>query len=356
MRKARINNLVDQLETNNLDAIIISSPQNRTYLSGFSGSSGYLLISRDKRLLATDFRYFEHVEKEVSEFTLFKIHGKIEEWFGEFVGLIKPEKLGFESEHISIADHNSLNNSLKKFNLKTRLVATKGVVETLRMVKDKKELDFIKRAVAISQDAIDSVCESIGQGISEIELAWEMEKHMREHGSQALAFDVICASGPNSALPHARPSGRLIRLGEPVILDFGARVCGYTSDITRTICLGRPDSRFEKLYNILVDARNAAQESIVAGMKGCQADQSARRVIEKAGYGRYFGHGLGHGVGLEVHEGPSLSPLSSDYLKDGMVFTIEPGIYLPGWGGLRIEDDYLMVNGRLEVLSNKINQ
>ncbi len=181
---------------------------------------------------------------------------------------------------------------------------------------------------------------------------------MREAGSQTLGFEVICASGLNSALPHAKPSNRAIREGEPVVIDLGARVEGYTSDITRTVCFGQPDSQFKKLYNIVYSAQQAAINGIVAGMKASEADGLARGLIEREGYGQYFGHGLGHGIGLEVHESPALSPSSTERLEAGMVFTIEPGIYIPGWGGIRIEDDVLLLPDRLEVLThaNKLEE
>jgi len=351
MKYNRTSVLVEKLEANNLDAILISSNENRRYLSGFTGSSGYLLVSRQERIIATDFRYYQQAADQAGEFALFKTQGKPEEWFGAFVGKLNPKRLGFESEHVTIACRNTLARALKKAGLDTRLIPSRNLVETLRTVKNRQEIENIKKAAAISDAVIDNIYQIIKPGMSEIQAAWEIEKFMRQSGSEPVSFPVICASGPNSALPHAQPSDKQIAAGEPVVLDFGASINGYTSDLTRTICLGQPDSMFKKLYNIVLAAQSSAIKKIVSQMSGKRADEQARRVIVEAGYGEYFGHSLGHGIGLEIHEGPYLGPSSGDILLDGMVFTIEPGIYIPGWGGIRIEDDAVLDNGRLVILS-----
>jgi len=198
---------------------------------------------------------------------------------------------------------------------------------------------------------VEHIKEIIHIGMSEKGIAWEIEKFMRENGSQSLPFDVIAASGPNSALPHAKPSPRPIQSGEPVVIDIGARVDGYGSDLSRTICLGTPDKTFNKIYDIVLGAQLTAIAMIKENMTGEEADSLARVVIGEAGYSEAFGHGLGHGVGLAPHELPRLGPNSSEHLADGMVFTIEPGIYLVGWGGVRIEDVVVMENGTIRVIS-----
>ncbi|MBN1369885.1 MAG: aminopeptidase P family protein [Dehalococcoidaceae bacterium] len=351
MKNDRISRLIEKLEPLDLDAILISSNHNRRYVSGFTGSSGYLLVSRQARIIATDFRYYQQATDEAGEFALFKIRGKLEEWFGDFIGQLNPRRLGFESEHVTVASRNTLARALKKTGVKTSLIATRNLVETLRTVKSKQEIENITKAIAISDAAIDNIYEIIKPGMSEIQAAWEIERFMRQSGSEPVSFPVICASGPNSALPHAQPSDRLINTGEPVVLDFGASINGYTSDLTRTVYLGQPDSMFRKLYNIVLKAQYSAFEGITSRINGKQADDKARRVIVEAGYGEYFGHSLGHGIGLEVHEGPYLGPSSEDILLDGMVFTVEPGIYIPGWGGIRIEDDVVLERGRVTTLS-----
>jgi Xaa-Pro aminopeptidase len=189
-------------------------------------------------------------------------------------------------------------------------------------------------------------------GITEKQVAWELEKSLRENGSQSLPFDIIVASGPRAALPHAKPSDRIIKDGEPVLIDMGARYAGYASDLSRTICIGSPDETFRKVYSTVLDAQTAAVSIIKAGITGHQADSISREIIEKAGYGEAFGHSLGHGVGMAAHELPRLGPGSKEILTEGMVFTVEPGVYLSGWGGIRIEDTVVMEQGKVRVLSH----
>jgi len=236
-------------------------------------------------------------------------------------------------------------------------VPTNGLVESLRAIKEPEEIEIITKAIEISDSAVEHVKEIIHIGMSEKEIAWEIEKFMRENGSQSLPFDIIVASGPNSALPHARPSSRAVQSGEPIVIDIGARIDGYASDLSRTICPGTPDKTFNKVYDIVLGAQLTAIAMIKEGMTGEEADSLARVVIEEAGYGEAFGHGLGHGIGLAPHELPRLGLNSSENLVNGMVFTIEPGIYLTGWGGVRIEDVVVMEDGKLRVITRakKIN-
>jgi Xaa-Pro aminopeptidase len=224
-------------------------------------------------------------------------------------------------------------------------------VESLRAVKENEEIEAITRAVEISDNALEHIEQNIHAGMSEKNVAWELEKYMRECGSQSVPFDIIVAAGPNAALPHAVPSERTIQEGEPVLIDIGARIDDYASDLTRTICPGEPDEKFKKVYDIVLGAQLTAIELIKEGMTGEQADSLARTAIAEAGYADAFGHALGHGIGLAAHESPRLGPGSVDELVSGMVFSIEPGIYFPGWGGVRIEDLTIMENGKLRVLS-----
>ncbi|MDD2471615.1 MAG: aminopeptidase P family protein [Dehalococcoidales bacterium] len=351
MPNNRSGKLLDKLDQSNLDGFLVSSPHNRKYFSGFSGSSGLLLISRQALILSTDFRYWEQAQNEAPGYTLYRASKGLKEWFAEFIGQANVARLGFESTDITVECLNTMRKSLKKAGVATRLVSTRNLCDKLRMAKDETEIAMIKKAASISDLAAEHARSIVRAGMSEIELAWEVEKIMRQNGSEPVGFSVICASGPNSALPHAKPTQRLINSGEPIVLDFGACSGGYTSDLTRTICCGEPDSQFKKLYNIVLSAQQAAIEGIYTGIKASAADKLARQVIEDAGYGDYFGHSLGHGIGLEVHEAPFLGPTSDDKLEEGMVFTIEPGIYLPGWGGIRIEDDALLQNNKVTLLS-----
>ena len=231
------------------------------------------------------------------------------------------------------------------------LVPLEGLVESLRAIKEPEEIELIARAAALSDNAFEHIEGAIRSGMSEKEVAWEIERFLREQGSQAIPFDIIVASGPNSALPHARPSTRIIESGEPVLVDIGAKVEGYSSDLSRTICSGSPDSTFNKVYQAVLAAQSAAVTQIEERMTGEQADSFARTVIARTGYGDAFGHSLGHGIGLAPHESPRLGPNSTDELASGMVFTIEPGIYLTGWGGVRIEDTVVMENGKIKLIS-----
>jgi len=351
MNNNRLDRLRQRLGEDEVEAILVSQPENRHYLSGFDGSSGYLLISADLAVLATDFRYVEQAKKQAPGYEIFRITGDMKSWFPSLAGGLGLRRLGFEAEHLSYAMHHRLSSIADDAGLRLRLTPVTGLVETLRAVKEPVEIGLISKAVAISDAAMDYITDTISAGMTELEVAWQIEQFMRNGGSQPLPFDIIVASGPNAALPHAKPSRRPIRCGEPVVIDIGARVQGYSSDLSRTICPGTADDKFEKIYNTVLEAQLAAIDGTLQGMTGAQADGLAREVIIKAGYGDSFGHGLGHGVGLAPHEKPALSPNSSDNLTDGMVFTIEPGIYLAGWGGVRIEDTVVMENGKIRVLS-----
>ena len=334
-----------------LDGIFISQPENRFYVSGFSGSAGYLFVTPKLAVLATDFRYIEQSKLQAPEYEVFQISGKAEEWFPKLIGNSQIKRLGFEFENVSVAFARQLTDAMAKAGLGVELVPLDGLVEAVRVVKDPEEIRLISRAIEISDKAMTHIVGFIKAGMTEKEVAWEIEKFMREHDSQSVPFEVLVQSGPNSALPHAQPSDRKIGLGEPIVMDIGAKVAGYASDLTRTVCVGKPDAQFKKIYDIVLGAQLAAIALIKEGMTGEQADNFARIIIKEAGHGDAFGHSLGHGVGLAVHEGPRLGPNSTDVLKDGMVFSVEPGIYLPGWGGVRIEDLATLENGRIKVLS-----
>jgi len=225
------------------------------------------------------------------------------------------------------------------------------VVEAIRMLKDEDELIKIEKAISISDMACDYIRDFVRPGMSEKEVAWELEVFMRTHGAEAIAFDLIVASGPNGAKPHAVPQDEPIREGALIVMDMGARVDGYHSDLTRTICLGEPDKKAQEIYDIVLRAQLVAEQRARPGMTGQELDAVARGIIDEAGYGEHFGHGLGHGVGLAVHEKPRVSSTSTDVLEPGTVCTIEPGIYLPGWGGVRIEDMVLFTEDGARVLS-----
>jgi Xaa-Pro aminopeptidase len=347
----RLAKLRQKLTEKELDGIFISQPENRFYLSGFNGSAGYLFITTKNAILATDFRYIEQAKAQAPDYQIFQITGKLEEWFPRLTGEINTKRLGFESGDVTFGFYEQLTEVLTKAGSKVQLVPIEGLVESIRTIKEPEEMALIAQAAAISDSAFAYVVNKIHIGMTEKEVAWEIEKFMREHDSQPVPFELIVAAGPNSALPHAKPSLHQIKAGELVVIDIGAKVSGYASDLTRTICLGKPDDTFNKVYDTVLGAQLAVLALIKEGMTGEMADSLARTVIKEAGYAEAFGHALGHGVGLVPHEPPRLGPNSTEVLTSGMVFTVEPGIYLPGWGGVRIEDLVVIENGQLRVLS-----
>ncbi len=348
----RLQHLREALAGNEIDGIFISQAENRYYLSGFHGTAGFLFITEKTAVLATDFRYTEQAVSQAPDFEILRIGAGLGDWFAGMVSEHKVKRLGFESSDVSYRFHTLLRESLEKKNLATELVPVCGVVEKLRTIKEKDEIECAGKAAAIGDRALEEVEKLIVPGMTEAAIAWELEKRLRENGSGALPFEIIVASGPAAALPHHLPSDRTVAEGETIVIDMGARYGGYASDLTRTVCVGEPDDFYKKVYGTVLDAQTAALGIIKGGVTGHDADAAARTVIQNAGYGEDFGHGLGHGVGLVVHEAPRLSPGSEDVLQDGMIFSVEPGIYLSGWGGVRIEDLVVIENGSMRVLSH----
>lgn len=347
----RLEDVRARLREARVDALLVSTPENRRWLSGFTGSAGWLLITQKDAVLATDFRYVEQACRQAPGFRVLRIGGSYD-WFPRLALEVEAHRIGFEATHLTVATYQALVSALKEAQAEgVSLQATQGLVENLRMRKGPEELALIARAVSIADEALRQVAPTIQEGETERAVAWRLEKAMRELGAEALAFETIVASGPNGALPHHRPSDRPIGKGETIVIDFGARYQGYCADLTRTFCLGEPDETFRKVYDIVLTAQLTAMATIQAGIKAGEADGIARKIIEDAGYKENFGHSLGHGIGLAVHEAPRLGPGSETPLEDGMVFTIEPGIYLPGWGGVRIEDTVVLENGKVRTLT-----
>lgn len=342
------------LEQEKLDGLLISNASNRRFLSGFTGSAGYLIISRDEQIVATDFRYYHQTSLQAPAFDLHKIAGRIEDWLPGLVESQRGKQLGFEAADVSYALHRQMVeiiDTLPPANRPT-LVPTTGLVERLRAVKGADEIKLLRAAIDLGDAAFVHTASLIEPGWTEQRVAWEIERYLREHGAEGPSFSSIVAGGPWGAMPHAYPRDRALQEGEGVVIDMGARLEGYCSDLTRTIVLGNPDSHFAKIYDIVLAAQLAACEMIEPGMTGAQAHNLAWNVIDAAGYGESFGHGLGHGIGLQVHESPWLTKSSQDVLTEGMIFSIEPGIYIPGWGGVRIEDLAVIEGGRCRMLSH----
>jgi Xaa-Pro aminopeptidase len=347
---SRLSKLRQKISKSEIDLLLISQPENRRYLSGFTGSSGYLFISIDKAILATDFRYVEQAKQETENFEIVLVKGKLTSWLLELLSEIKPSRLGFEADAISFSAYQQLEEVRNNLG-NIELVPTKGLVESLRIVKEPKEIALLSQAARMADATMEYLQEVLKPGMTEKESAWLAERFLRENGSESLYFEVIVASGANAALPHARPSEQRLSTQAPIIIDLGARVKGYCSDLSRTICLGDPDETFKRIYSIVLEAQLRAIEGLRPGLSGLEADGLARQIIETEGYGDAFGHGLGHGVGLAGHEPPTLGSESDDILAENMVFTVEPGIYLPVWGGVRIEDMVVMEGSRARVLT-----
>ena len=344
----RLEQLRELLEAHELEAMIVTQPENRRYLSGFTGTDGTLFICPDEAVLITDFRFTEQASREAS---LFGIVEAIPDVLGSELSRLAGEtgarRVGFEGNHVSFAVHHNWVELAKEY----ELVPVQGLVEGLRAIKDEQELALIGRAASIGDGALAHARQSIRPGMTEREVAWEIEVYMRTHGAEAVGFDIIVASGPNGAMAHASVTDRVIAEGEPIVLDLGARVEGYRSDLTRTLVLGKPDERFEEIYYLVLDAQVMALAGIRPGMTGRQADALAREVIAARGYGKRFGHGLGHSVGLGVHEDPRMGTQSTAVLRPGNTLTVEPGIYITGWGGVRIEDLVVVTDRGVEILS-----
>lgn len=351
--KHRIEKLRARLDELGLDGALISNAHNRRYLSGFTGSAGWLLVTRDDAVIATDFRYFEQSAAQAPAFRLHRAVGGFEKWMTELLRPLAGKKIAFEAADVSYQTHRWLRKCLLALPAGDRLqlVPTTDLVEALRAIKEPEEVEALERAVLLGDAAFMDVARRIEPGWTERRVAWEIEKYIREHGGDGLSFDTIVAAGAWGALPHAYPRDHEIREGEAIVIDMGVDLGAYMSDLTRTIVVGKAEERFEQVYDIVLTAQLTAEELITSGMTGEEAHNLAHRVITEAGYGERFGHGLGHGVGLQIHEAPRLASNSKDVLRDGMVLTVEPGIYIPGWGGIRIEDQAVMENGRLRILT-----
>ncbi len=344
----RLSKLNAHLAEWDLDAMLVTHPENRRYLSGFTGSAGILVIKPDEAVLASDFRYYEQVAREAPEFRLAKIETKLADLLPGLLEELGVKRLGFEIEHVTVAQHHEWSHLTGD----VEWLEMKEMVERIRAVKEEEEIEALRASAALTDAAFAHLLEVICPGMAETQVAWEIEAYMRGHGASKVAFDLIVAAGPNGARPHARPGDHIIQEGEPIVVDIGCVLDGYCSDMTRTFSLGKPSARYLEVWQIVLNAQEAAEAAIRPGVTGVEADALARQVIEQAGYGEQFGHGLGHGVGIAVHEKPRASRLSEDMLEAGMTLTVEPGIYFPGEFGVRLEDLVVVQPGGIELLTH----
>ncbi|MDJ0782738.1 MAG: aminopeptidase P family protein [Desulfosarcinaceae bacterium] len=354
----RIAALRHKLPAVGVDTFMVSIAANRYYLSGFHAedgqydeTAGILLIHAEKLLLATDSRYLDAARREAPLYEVVRYRDGLVKALPALLQQIGTRRLGFESSRISYRDGNRLETALAKRPFEIELVPLEALVEPQRAVKSEAEIDQTRQALSIAEEAFEAIRARIQPGVTEKELAWELEKEIRHRGADALSFPCIVAAGANSALPHAVPTTAPIKAGEPILFDWGARLAGYCSDTSRTLVAGTPDDRFHRVFDTVQTALQKAIAAIKPGANGKAVDAVAREYIHQAGFEGRFGHSLGHGTGLMVHEGPRLSPLKEEALAEGMIVTVEPGIYIPGWGGVRLENQVVIRSDGAEVLN-----
>lgn len=346
MYKDRIEKFRKLMTEKNIEAALIVSDENRNYLSGFTGDESYSIITQDSASFITDSRYTEQASKQAVDYKVYEYTGSFAEFLGNFVKKLGVKNLGFEEDKLTYATY-----MLYKSKVNVELVPLNGMVESLRSVKDKSEIDSIRKAASVADKSFDYISKFIKAGMTEKEIALELEFHMRKLGASGLSFDTICASGYRSALPHGEPTDKVVKEGEFLTLDYGCIVDGYCSDMTRTVMVKSCSSRMKEIYNIVLEAENEALKEYRPGVTGAYLDNVARKIITDNGYGENFGHSLGHGVGRYIHELPYVSKRSMQIIKKGMVISDEPGIYIPDFGGVRIEDLVLITEDGCEALS-----
>ncbi len=336
------------LRKQDIDSFFVTKPENVRYLSGYTGDDAYLFFCNDKRLLLTDSRYYLQAKEDVKGFEITIARGPVTQVLADISAKLKARKIGFESAHLNCLAHERMAEKLAP---DVEFLPLADAVEGLRQIKDKTEIALIKDSVAILENAVLYFETMLKPGLSENYLAARTEYFIRAASGEWASFEMIVASGPNSAFPHARPSDRIIKPNDMVLLDLGVSYEGYKSDLTRVFFLGKINVKQKKIYGIVKEAQRRSIKAIKPGAKISEIDGIARGFINDKGFGGRFGHSLGHGIGLEVHEGPSISSRNHAEIKPGMVFTVEPAVYLPDWGGIRIEDMVLVTKKGYELLT-----
>ena len=347
----KIEKLRSSFSTYGIDGILITSPFNRRYISNFTGTAGVVLISADKAQFLTDFRYIEQATEQCQGFEIIKMTGPIPEAVAVQAKKLGIQKLGFEEDYLTYSSFKLYDKEIE-----AELVPISNLIEKLRLIKTDAEIKILKVAADIADAAFKHILDFISPGKTELEVSNELEFFMRRAGATSSSFDTIVASGHRSALPHGVASDKVIEAGDIVTMDYGCYYNGYVSDITRTVAVGEPDAKLKEIYEIVLEAQLRGMAGIKPGLTGKQADAITREYITEKGYGEYFGHSTGHGIGLEIHEGPGLSMKSDVILEPGMVVTCEPGIYIPGLGGVRIEDDTLITKDHNEAFTHSTKE
>ncbi|WP_071460097.1 M24 family metallopeptidase [Bacillus massilinigeriensis] len=347
----KLERLRSRFQELDVDAILIASDYNRRYMTGFTGSAGAVLITGEKALFITDFRYTEQAAKQCEGYEIVKQASMLLEEVGIQCGKLGVGRLGFEEDHTTFASYRELGKATD-----AELVPVSNEIEKLRLIKTDAEIKILKEAAEIADHAFEHIIEFIRPGVTELDVSNELEFFMRKQGAVSSSFDIIVASGYRSALPHGVASNKVIETGDLVTMDYGAYYNGYISDITRTVAVGEPSAKLREIYEVVREAQLRGLQGLKPGMTGREADALTRDYISSKGYGEYFGHSTGHGIGLEVHEGPSLSMKSDSVLEPGMAVTVEPGIYIPNVGGVRIEDDTIITKDGNEKLTHSTKE
>lgn len=343
----RVNNLREQMKSEGISSFLITSPYNLRYLTGFTGTTGLALIGLEEAFFITDFRYTEQAAKQCVGFEIVKNVGPILEVVADLVESKNIENLGFEESFVPFKQYVELEGLLE-----VDLIPVSGMVEELREVKDEEEIAIVEKACEIADKAFSHILTYIKPGMTEIQVANKLDFYMRSLGASSVSFETIVASGLRSAMPHGVASEKVIEQGDMITIDFGCYYNGYVSDMTRTISLGEPSDKLREIYNVVKEAQQKVLDVAKPGMTGVELDAVARDYIASKGYGEAFGHSTGHGIGLEIHEGPNVSKLAEKAFVPGNIITNEPGIYLPGIGGVRIEDDMLVTENGIKRLTH----
>lgn len=347
---ARRDKLRKQFRRSGIEGLLVSNPTNVTYLTGFTGEDSLLLLSAENAVLLSDTRFTTQIEEECPgvDAHIRRAGERLHDAVGKIVGKAKLGRVGLEADHVTV----SLLGSFEEHVSSAEWVRTSGLVERLREIKDKEEVQLLREAVRHAEKGFAVLRASLHAELTEKQVGDDLEHQLRQFGATGTSFPPIVAVGDRAALPHYRPGGRTMGEADFVLVDWGADTAHYKSDLTRVLVTGKISPKLERVYRVVLNAQLAGIAALRPGAIPHEVDQAARRVIEEAGFGKQFGHSLGHGIGLDIHEGPRLAPGSQEPLKAGMVVTIEPGIYLPGWGGVRIEDDVLVTRNGHEVLTS----
>lgn len=354
----RIERLRKKMTESGIDTVMIFSDENREYLSGYTGkdgsydeSAGILTITSDDLILACDPRFDRQAEQEAPLYSVVCYKKRLSQELPGILESVGARKVGVEDARLTVKHYNEITSEIQQKDLHVEILPCNSLFKNLRIRKDDTEVALIRKALKIAETSFLQFKETIKEGMEEKQAAWILEKLMRENGAQSLSFDVIASSGSQSALPHAIPGEKTFEPGEPLLFDFGAKVDGYCSDTTRTLIMGHKEPQFEEVYQTVFEAQKQAVEAIKPGIKASEVDAVAREYIDSTKFTGKFGHSLGHGVGIAIHEAPRLSRFDDTILEPGMVVTVEPGIYIPEWGGIRLENMILVTEDGACVLN-----